>query len=60
MRKPVKTLDAKCLLDALDRAIEFQRNQPMCGNDAIIALSEVRDAVRYAINPKSKGKPAGG
>jgi hypothetical protein len=47
----VATLDAKCLLDALTRAIEFQRNQPMNGVEVVIALTEVRDAVKYAINP---------
>ncbi len=31
-------LDAGSFIDALDRAIAFQRNQPMCGMDAIIAL----------------------
>ncbi len=47
-------LDAGSFIDALDRAIAFQRNQPMCGMDAIIALEEVRGAVRYAINDKHK------
>lgn len=46
------TLDAKLFLDALDRAIEFQRKQPPNGVEVVIALTEVRDAVQYATNPK--------
>ena len=51
---PMKTLDAQCFLDALTRAIEFQQKQPMNGIEVAIALTEVRDAVKYAINPKSQ------
>ena len=46
----MQTLDAKCFLDALNRAIEFQRKQPMNGVGVVIALTEVKDAVRFAIN----------
>jgi hypothetical protein len=54
----MRTLDAKCLLDALTRAIKFQEKQPMTGIDCIIALTEVRDAVRYAINDDKPRKRA--
>lgn len=48
----MKTLDAKCLLDALTRAIQFQAKQSGDNQQAIVALTEVRDAVSYAINDK--------
>lgn len=51
----MQTLDAKCLLNALTRAIKFQEKQ-RSGIDCIIALTEVRDAVRYAINPKPRAR----
>lgn len=47
----MKTIDAQCLVTALNRAIKFQQKQPMSGVDVLIALTEVRDAVRYAIKP---------
>lgn len=46
----MKTLDSKALIDALTRAIDFHRRQPASNIEVVIALTEVRDAVRYAIN----------
>jgi len=48
----VKTINVKCFLSALNRAIDFQRKQPMNGVEVVIALTEVRDALKYAIDDK--------
>ncbi len=50
------TLDADLFLDALNRATEFQREQPMNGVEVVIALTEVRDAVRYALQRLGLGE----
>lgn len=48
----MKTINVKCFLSALNRAIDFQRKQPMNGVEVVIALTEVRDALKYAIDDK--------